>query len=315
MTLQIQSWENTLLARAQEAMHSPNQLLPEVTDTKLLTNAYRECSRITHHHSKTFYLASALLPYQKRIAARALYAFCRVTDDIVDSDASVQERQDTLEAWREIVMSPFPPADNPVAIAWADARGRYCIPRGYAEQLIEGVRRDLTQQRYQTFEDLAGYSYGVASTVGLMAMHIVGFESHDAIPYAVRLGVALQMTNILRDVAEDWKADRLYLPLDDLKAFNLTEADIDNGNLNEDWQAFIDFQIERTNRLYMESWSGIKMLNPEGRFAIAAAADLYRAILGDIQRHKGDVFSRRAHLSTWGKLSRMPGIWLRSRQL
>jgi hypothetical protein len=127
-----------------------------------------------------------------------------------------------------------------------------------------------------------------------MAMHIVGFESHDAIPYAVRLGVALQMTNILRDVAEDWKAERLYLPLDDLKAFNLTEADIDKGNLNEDWQAFIDFQIERTNRLYMESWSGIKMLNPEGRFAIAAAADLYRAILGDIQRHKG-TFSRDGH--------------------
>lgn len=314
MTLQIQSWESVLLARAQEAMHShqPGDRLIHAED-HVLDAAYDECKAITRHHSKTFYIASGLLPYEKRLAARALYAFCRITDDIVDSPGPAQERYDNLQRWRDTVMSSTTPSNNPVALAWADAQTRHNIPRGYAEQLIEGVARDLTQTRYETFADLAGYSYGVASTVGLMAMHIIGYQSADAVPYAVRLGVALQMTNILRDIGEDWRAGRLYLPLEELEQFGLCEDDIEAGHTDERWQAFLRFQIDRTNQLYDESWQGIQMLNPDGRFAIAAAADLYRAILHDIQRHRGDVFTRRAHLTTWGKVSRLPGIWWHSR--
>jgi 15-cis-phytoene synthase len=315
MTLQIQSWENTLLARAQEVLHNHHHTaLPVSTDQQALANAYETCSQMTRFHSKTFYIASGLLPYEKRQAARALYAFCRVTDDIVDSDESAEVRQAQLKAWREIVMSPTPKIDNPVAIAWLDARCRFNIPSGYAEQLIDGVARDLTQTRYETFADLAEYSYGVASTVGLMAMHITGFQSNEALPYAVRLGVALQLTNILRDVGEDWALDRFYLPLDELHEFGLSEADLAKGEATEKWQTFINFQIDRTQQLYHEAWPGIQMLNRDGRFAIAAAADLYRAVLGDIQRHNCDVFSRRAHLSRWGKLSRLPGIWLHAQQ-
>lgn len=311
MTLQIQSWENTLLARAQEALRDHNDAALSVsTDAQALMAAYDTCTRMTRYHSKTFFIASGLLPYEKRQATRALYAFCRVTDDIVDSDEPAEVRQAQLKAWREIVMAPTPRLDNPVALAWLDARCRFNIPSGYAEQLIDGVARDLTQTRYETFADLAEYSYGVASTVGLMAMHIIGFRSNEAIPYAVRLGVALQLTNILRDVGEDWAAGRLYLPLDELHEFGLSEADLVTGETSDRWQTFINFQINRTQQLYHESWPGIQMLNHDGRFAIAAAADLYRAILGDIQRHDCDVFSRRAHLSTWGKLSRLPGIWL-----
>jgi phytoene synthase len=128
------------------------------------------------------------------------------------------------------------------------------------------------------------------------------------------LGVALQLTNILRDVGEDWRCGRLYLPTDELAEFGLTEADIHAGNLDERWQAFVRFQTERAERLYDESWYGISLLNPDGRFAIAAAADLYRAILGDIHAHNGDVFTRRAHLGKRAKLVRLPGIWWRSRQ-
>lgn len=313
MSLQIQSWEITLLARAQEALTTHPATTPLLaTDGDTLNSAYAHCTQITRYHSKTFFMASGLLPHEKRQATRALYAFCRITDDIVDSPGSVEERRVNLEKWRDIIMAPTPHINNPVALAWADAQTRFNIPRGYAEQLIDGVARDLDQIRYETFEDIANYAYGVASTVGLMAMHIIGFESDEAIPYAVRLGVALQVTNILRDVGEDWQNGRLYLPLNELKQFNLSEADIEQGCTDERWQVFIKFQIERANRLYNESGVGIRMLNSDGRLAIMAAADLYRAILTDINKHNGDVFTRRANISTVGKISRLPGIWWRA---
>ena len=179
----------------------------------------------------------------------------------------------------------------------------------YAEQLIEGVRRDLTISRYATFQDLTGYCYGVASTVGLMAMHVIGYRDEEAVPYAIKLGVALQLTNILRDVGEDWSMARVYLPQDELAAFDITEADLAAGTVNPRWVEFMRFQIERNRRLYREAIPGIAMLHRDGRFAIAAAADLYSAILGDIERHGGDVFHRRAHVSALGKLRRLPRIW------
>ncbi|MEM6283639.1 MAG: squalene/phytoene synthase family protein, partial [Chloroflexota bacterium] len=179
MALQIQSWENMLLARAQEALHQNSVTERQFvqTDTHELSIAYEHCNHITRFHSKTFFMASSLLPFEKRQATRALYAFCRITDDIVDNAGTVEERRANLEEWRRTVINPRHPIDNPVAVAWADAQARFNIPVGYADQLIDGVARDLTQTRYETFEDLASYSYGVASTVGLMAMHIIGYES------------------------------------------------------------------------------------------------------------------------------------------
>jgi phytoene synthase len=199
------------------------------------------------------------------------------------------------------------------ALAWADARQRYQIPARYAEQLVEGVSRDLDQDRYETFTDLATYSYGVASTVGLMSMHIIGFTNPDAIPYAIKLGLALQMTNILRDVGEDWQRGRLYLPNEELEAFGLTEDDIAAGEVTDKWREFMRFQIERTRQLYEESWTGIMMLHKDGRFAIAAAAGLYRGILDSIEANDYDVFNHRAHVSTWGKLRLLPNLWWQSR--
>jgi phytoene synthase len=205
------------------------------------------------------------------------------------------------------------PAENDlVAVAWADTRARFHIPRRYAEQLIEGVERDISQSRYQTFDDLAAYCYSVASTVGFMSMHIIGFEDREAIPYALKMGVALQLTNILRDVGEDWRNGRIYLPQDELALFGLSEDDFTLGKPTENWRNFIKFQIDRNRRLYRESMPGIGLLDPDGRFAIAAAAELYQAILDDIEAHNGDVFNRRAYVSKWGKIRRLPGIWWRT---
>jgi len=316
MTVQLQqyTWETTLLDWAQNAQDSHVPLERVRADSDMLQAAYQHCEAITRIHSRTFYLASALLPPEKRRATRALYAFCRVTDDLVDrAPGSVEDTLASLRAWRDRALDPHPSADQPVALAWADARARHGIPVGYAEQLIDGVERDLTHKRYNTFDELAAYSYGVASTVGLMAMHITGFSSEHALPYAVRLGVALQMTNILRDVAEDYRVGRVYLPAQELAAFDLSEDDIQTGRVTDRWRAFMRFQIDRNRRLYDEALPGIAALNSEGRFAIAAAAELYRAILTDIEANDYDVFSRRAHIATTGKVVRLPRIWWRSR--
>jgi phytoene synthase len=194
---------------------------------------------------------------------------------------------------------------------------RFGIPVRYAEQLIEGVARDLEpgDVRYETFDELAAYCYGVASTVGLMAMHIVGFRGEEAVPYAVRLGVALQLTNILRDVGEDLAVGRIYLPMSELRSFGLSEADLQNHVVDERWQAFIRFQVQRNRRLYAEALPGVALLDPRGRFGIAAAAELYRGILDDIEAHEGRVFDRRAHIGTRSKLARLPGIWWRVRRM
>ena len=312
LTTYPQTWERNLLSLAVEARRSA--VVPTVhpiADAKLLARAFAFCDSVASTYSRSFYLATSLLPGEKRRALRALYAFCRVTDNIVDSPADDPEK--LLATWRRKALSFEPPRDDLVALAWADTRRRYHIPPRYAEQLIEGVTRDLNQNRYRTFEELTTYAYGVASTVGLMSMHIIGCASAAAIPYAIKLGVALQVTNILRDVAEDWQMGRVYLPLDELAAYGLDETDIAAGRVDDRWRALMRFQIERNRRLYDEAWRGIAMLNPDGRFAVAAAGELYRAILDDIEAHDYAVFSRRAHVNTWGKLRKLPGIWWSNR--
>ncbi len=312
--LQTQPWEVQLLLAAQEAFDSQRRAEMVLADEPALEAAYAECENVTRAHSRTFFMASSLLPMQKRRAARALYAFCRVTDDLVDDPArSAEDREAALGAWETQVMAKCPPVNDRVCLAWADAQARFGIPHGYAQQLIDGCARDVVQTRYETFAELAEYSYGVASTVGLMAMHVIGFTGEEALRYAVRLGVALQLTNILRDVAEDWRNGRVYLPQEELRAYGLSEEDIARGEVTPQWRAFMAFQVERNRKLYDEGLPGIRYLNRNGRFAIGAAAELYKAILDDIEAHDYDVFNRRAHVPTLGKLRRLPGIWLRSR--
>ena len=308
-TLPPHTWEQPLLMLAREAVQSmaAHASVVPPCDRSLLERAYAQCETITALHSRSFFLASKFLSIDKRRAMRALYAFCRVTDDIVDCNGCDTENE--LARWRQQSLALNPPQTDRVAAAWADARTRYRIPVRYAEQLIDGVARDLKQKRYQTFDDLAAYAYGVASTVGLMSMHIIGFRGPEAIPYAIKLGVALQLTNILRDVAEDWQAGRVYLPADELAAFDLNETDLEVGRVDNRWCSFMRFQIERNRRLYAEAWPGIALLNRDGRFAVAAAAGLYRAILDDIEAHNYNIFSRRAHVSGPRKLSKLPAIW------
>jgi phytoene synthase len=313
MNLTPYNWEKYLLEAAYEATHSPATVpAAPVQEPAALEAAYAHCEALTSVHSRSFSLASRLLPWEKRRAVHALYAFCRTVDDLVDEPTDNAES--ALEAWRHPEQMARRTDADPVAVAWTDARARFQIPDLYAQQLIDGVRRDLHQTRYETFEELAAYAYGVASTVGFMSMHIVGFRHEAAIPYALRMGIALQLTNILRDVAEDWERDRLYLPREELEDFGIGEADLAAGVVTERWRALMRFQISRACRLYADSWPGLALLSRKGRLAIAAAADFYSAILHDIRAHDYDVFRRRAHLSGWAKARRVPGLWWRTRR-
>lgn len=323
MSVRTPSWEHQLNGWAEEALESHAAGEPLAVDGRQLRRAYRHAAALTRRHSRTFAMASGLLPPAKRRAVRALYAFCRISDDLVDEGGD--NPLGALAQWRVRSLVGRPQPDDLVAVAWADVRARYRVPRRYAEQLLDGVGRDIVTTRYGNFDDLAAYCYGVASTVGLMAMHIVGFAGPHAIPYAVKLGVALQLTNILRDVGEDWRMGRLYLPLDELASFGLGEVDIaaaaakgsapdtNTDRMSPRWIEFMRFQIDRNRALYEEALPGVALLHADGRFAIGGAAELYRAILDDIEEHGYDVFGRRAHTHGCEKLRSLPGIWWRAR--
>jgi len=309
------NWENQLIALAGKVPHpSTRPFFSYWAGDAALRIAYKHAERVTAHHSKSFNFASGFLPEEKRAAVRALYAFCRTVDDIVD-ESKDGERESQLDYWRGMVENASFLDNDLVAAAWEDTLTRYHIPRHYALQLVDGVNRDITQSRYQTFEELATYCYGVASTVGLMSMYIVGFNSNDAVPYAIKLGVALQMTNILRDVGEDFSNGRLYLPREELAFYSIREQDIADGVVTENWRQFMKFQIERTRQLYAESWEGVKMLEREGQFAIGAASVFYQGILDEIEKNDYNVFTRRASLGAVGKISRIPSLWWKVKSL
>jgi 15-cis-phytoene synthase len=309
------NWENQLLAMAGNIPYPQTRpFFSYWAGDASLRTAYKQAAKITSLHSKSFYFASGLLPEEKRAAVRALYAFCRTVDDIVDESSEI-ERDSQLDYWRRMVENASFADNDLVAAAWADTLTRYHIPRHYALQLIDGVARDIFQSRYQTFEELATYCYGVASTVGLMSMYIVGFDSSEAVPYAIKLGVALQMTNILRDVGEDYHNGRLYLPREELAFYGIPESQIAEGQITESWRQFMKFQLDRTRQLYEESWAGVKMLECEGQLAIGAASVFYQGILDEIEKSDYNVFNHRASLSALGKVSRIPALWLKIKSL
>lgn len=273
-----------------------------------LVAAYDLCETITRQYSKSFYMATLLLPSAKRQAIRALYAFCRRSDNIVDEPSS--SPQIVLDRW--VTQSRTNgPTDDLVLIAWHDLCARYSLSTQVIDDLLAGIRMDLTINRYASFDDLWLYCYRVAGTVGLLSMQIIGCAA-GAEPYAIKLGVALQLTNILRDVGEDAGRGRIYLPQDELATYGVTESDVLTGRNHERWQALMRFQIERNRQLYQAAWPGIALLHADGRYAVATAATLYRAILTKIEANGYDNFRRRAHLSSLEKLSMLPGILWRT---
>lgn len=274
--------------------------------------AYAECERIIRRHSKSFYFSSQFLAPETRKAVRALYAFCRTSDDTVDLPIGDPAR--ALAAWVQQVRAARPTLHNPVLVAWHDTRTRYGLSPVLVDELLAGMAMDLTIHRYDTFADLWLYCYRAASVVGLLVMGITG-HAPGAEPYAIKLGVALQLTNILRDVGEDAARGRVYLPQEELERFGLSADDVLAGVYDERFRAMMRFQVERTHRLYEESWAGIALLPQESRFAIGAAARVYRGILDKLAANGYDAHTRRAHLRLREKLGMMPRTWWDVRKL
>jgi phytoene synthase len=219
-----------------------------------------------------------------------------------------------MEIWRSQVRLPAAQQSDPVLLAWALTRQAYPVDSRYEDDLIDGVSRDISPHPYATWEELKHYCYQVASTVGLLSMPVIGLipdvTFEQARPYAVNLGIALQLTNILRDVGEDSRNGRVYLPQQDLVRFGLTPADITAGVYDERFIHLMKYEIDRARGLYQAALPGIALLRKNMRAAVGAAALLYQAILDEIEKRNYQVHRFRAHTSGLRKIALLPKILL-----
>ena len=278
------------------------------------------CERITREHARTFSLASRLLPAEKRRAAYALYAFCRVADDLVDG--SHGQRTDQLADGLRVRLQEYANGlqaaldgrpSGPIfrEVAWVTATFR--IPAAPLFELLSGVARDLDVTTYREWNQLEAYCHGVASSVGEMCTHVFGVRDTSmltrAVVHARTLGVAMQVTNILRDVGEDAKLGRCYLPSNDLAVFGLSTDDVFTNPLlahDRRWRRFMAFQVERARALYQDALPGIALLMPDAQRCASACAAGYAGILGAIEAQNYDTISTRARV---GSLARMGILW------
>ncbi len=275
-------------------------------------NTQIQSEKVIRESSKTFFFATRLLPEKKRIAIIALYAFCRTTDDLIDhNEASLND----LEAWRAKVNLKLEDQSDPVLLLWSQVREDFGVNRRYEQELIDGVAMDLSKRGYQTWEELQQYCYRVASTVGLLSIPIIGLAPgatfEQAAPYAIQLGIALQLTNILRDIGEDAHRGRVYIPEEDLVKFGLTRQDILHCTFDERFVGLMKFEIARAKALYQKAFPGIAYLDRSVRVAVGTAALLYKAILDKIEAIEYRVFDQRAHTTAWQKIKLLPGILYR----
>lgn len=284
----------------------PSDYQPDVAPG--LDAAYEHCRQVTQHYGTTYYFSTLFFPKRLRPAVHALYAWVRYPDEWVDNpgDIPVAEQCEKLRQWRDATADAVKTgaSDHPVLAAWADSARRHEVPVQYMRDFMDAMAMDLTISRYETFEDLQKYTWGSASVVGLMMCHLVGAREEQAIPHATSLGLAMQLTNFLRDVGEDWRdRGRIYLPLEDLERFGVSEADIAAGNVTENFRALIRFEAERCREIYAHADAGMHYIPAEARLPVRLARVLYSRILDRIERNDCDVFTCRARVPRWEKLA------------
>lgn len=248
-----------------------------------------QAAEATAAGSKSFYFATRFFPPDLARAAHAVYWFCRTTDDIVD------ENLGDINQWESALLDALRNGHSSHAVLDLFVRTavEYRIPHGYPLELVEGVKMDARGQRYRTFDELSIFCYRVASVVGLMMMHVIGSKP-GADPYAIDLGIAMQLTNILRDVGTDLRMGRIYIPSEELDRFGYSSSGLRAGLRNDAFRSLMRFQCERARSYYRSAAPGIPMLDQRGRFAVKIAADVYEGILGRIEASDYDVFQRRA---------------------
>jgi phytoene synthase len=281
--------------------------------------SYERCRELNAAHGKTYYLATLLLPPEKRPFVHALYGFARYADEIVDDLASTlteQEKAELLRTWGDAFLADVQRgwSDDPVCIAVVDTVLRWDIPLAHFEAFLHSMTMDLTVTEYQTYKALYEYVYGSAAVIGLQMVPILEPTSPEAYDRATDLGVAFQLANFIRDVGEDLERGRVYLPLDDLARFGVARADLEARVMTPAIRQALAYQVERVRELEERARPGIDMLDPSSRDCIEAARVLYCGIVDEVERNDYDVFTRRATVPMRRRLAVAGPAWVRARR-
>lgn len=272
-----------------------------------LQAAYNHCRQIQKHFGTSYYFATRFFEPSIRNGVHALYAFVRYPDQWVD-DSSHLAKAEVRQLLNRYVADLLraldgETVDSPVLTAFADTVVKYQIPIEYICEFLDAMNMDLERSRYHTFEELKSYARGSASVVGLMMLCLFGVCREPLTRYAELMGLAMQLTNFLRDVKEDFLRGRIYLPQEELQEHSLTESDIAQGVVDQRWRTFMQFQIERARKAYREAECGIPLLPKHAQYPVLLGSRLYAAILTEIEQADYDVYSARVRTSGWTKLS------------
>ena len=306
-------------------VRAPRFNVPEDT----LDAAYERCREVTAEYAKTFYLGTKLMTPEKQRAIWAIYVWCRRTDELVDGPNASHITPEALDRWEERLEGIFD--GKPVDVIDAtlcDTLSRFPVDIQPFRDMIDGMRMDLVKPRYETFDELYEYCYRVAGTVGLMSMPIMGcdenFEGDVKKVYkaALALGLANQLTNILRDVGEDAQTrNRIYVPLEDLRRFGITEQEVlrgmfspSTGKVDDRWVAFMKFQIERARQVFKDAEDGVNCLHKDARWPVWSALDVYRNILDAIEANGYNNFNQRAYVPKVDKFMMLPQSYLKAQK-
>jgi phytoene synthase len=305
----MSNWDGTHWA----GDYSSEAKVPAGTPRFTRDGDYARCAEITRRASSNFYYAFMLLPCWRRRALYSVYAFCRFVDDIADGDG-INDPAQMLERWREELDKVFTGAPSrAISRALSENVRRFNIPRRYFQDVIDGVEMDLTRRRYERFTDLDLYCRRVASAVGLICIEIFGYRNSSTRVYAERLGIAFQLTNIIRDVGEDAARGRIYLPLEDLAHFEVSETEILNSIYSSRFRRLIEFEAQRALQYYREAEQAIADEDRGSMLAAEGMRLIYASLLERIARAGYRVFDRRMSLSAPRKLYLVGRAWAGAR--
>ncbi len=295
----------------------PNLL--EHPDKELLERSFVHCEYVAKTEARNFYYSFLTLPPEKKAAMCAIYAFMRYSDDVSDNDAVQRSRIEAMEEWKNALTRALQGdyGSSLILPAFHATVLRYSIPHHFFYELIEGTGMDMKFSRYATWEDLRLYCYRVASVVGFVCIHIWGFQPDNgrAMQLADSCGLALQLTNILRDVQEDIQRDRIYLPQEDMQSFGVSEQMLREGKMTPALLKLIEFETSRAEAFYQQAWQLLPLIDPDGQPTLQIMIQIYHGILEAIVKQKHDVFCKRARVSTFRKLMIVLQAWLKSKTL
>jgi len=280
-----------------------------------VAESYRLCHEIARRTGKNFYYSFIVMPAAKRQAMCAIYAFMRRSDDIADGAANPAIASQGLRQWRASVDAALTSGkfDDPTLPALADTVQRYRIEHRYFHELLDGTEMDQARTRYETFDQLYRYCYHVASVVGLVVLPVFGFKDDKATVAGEACGIAFQLTNILRDVQEDARMGRVYLPAEDLQRFGVAEADIMNSNFTPQFLELMKFEANRAREYYAKARPLLGMIDADSRGTLATMIDIYGGLLDKIEASGYAVFDGRLRLSTGAKLWIVARNWMKYR--